>query len=55
LDTFTGTVAKEVVASNGETVVPVGSKVYGKVTGLDNSDHAGERRSTSPAATSIGD
>jgi hypothetical protein len=47
-DTFSGTVNTAVVASNGETVVPVGSKVYGKVTGLDNSDHAGE-----PAAIKV--
>ena len=41
-DTFTATVENPVVASNGATAVPVGSKVYGKVTGLDNSDRAGE-------------
>ncbi|HEV8365411.1 MAG TPA: hypothetical protein VGQ52_17975 [Gemmatimonadaceae bacterium] len=47
-DTFTATVDKQVVASNGEVVVPTGSKVYGKVTGLDNSDHLGE-----PAAIKV--
>ena len=47
-DTFTATVDKEVVASNGATVVPAGSKIYGKVTGLDNSDHVGE-----PAAIKV--
>jgi len=47
-DTFTGTVDNAIVASNGATVVPAGSKVYGKVTGLDNSDHAGE-----PAAIKV--
>ncbi|MGH7709934.1 MAG: hypothetical protein ACREOG_01545 [Gemmatimonadaceae bacterium] len=47
-DTFSGTVASAVVAANGETVVPAGTKVYGKVTGLDNSDHAGE-----PAAIKV--
>jgi hypothetical protein len=47
-DTFSGTVENTVVAANGETVVPAGSKVYGKVTGLDNSDHAGE-----PAAIKV--
>ncbi|MGQ0640391.1 MAG: hypothetical protein ACT4P6_06395, partial [Gemmatimonadaceae bacterium] len=47
-DTFSGTVETAVVASNGETVVPAGSKVYGRVTGLDNSDHAGE-----PAAIKV--
>ena len=47
-DTFTATVDKPVLASNGETVVPAGSKIYGKVTGLDNSDHVGE-----PAAIKV--
>lgn len=42
-DTFTATVENAVVATNGETVVPAGSRVYGKITGLDNSDHAGEQ------------
>jgi hypothetical protein len=47
-DTFSATVENAVTASNGETVVPAGSKIYGRVTGLDNSDHAGE-----PAAIKI--
>lgn len=47
-DTFSGTVENAIVATNGQTVVPAGSKVYGKVTGLDNSDHAGE-----PAAIKV--
>ena len=47
-DTFSGTVDNAIVASNGATVVPAGSKVYGKVTGLDNSDHVGE-----PAAIKV--
>lgn len=47
-DTFSGTVETAIVASNGETVVPSGSKVYGKVTGLDNSDNLGE-----PAAIKV--
>jgi len=47
-DTFSGTVDNAIVASNGATVVPAGSKVYGKVTGLDNSDHMGE-----PAAIKV--
>lgn len=47
-DTFSATVENAIVASNGQTVVPAGSKVYGKVTGLDNSDHAGE-----PAAIKV--
>lgn len=41
-DTFTATVTTAVMAQNGATVVPVGSKVYGKVTGLDNSDRVGD-------------
>ncbi len=47
-DTFTATVQKDIVAANGEVVVPTGSKVHGKVTGLNNSDHVGE-----PAAIKI--
>jgi hypothetical protein len=47
-DSFTATVTTAVTATNGSTVVPAGSKVYGKVTGLDNSDRAGE-----PAAIRI--
>lgn len=41
-DTFTATVVNPVTAQNGATAVPAGSKVYGKVTGLDNSDRVGE-------------
>jgi hypothetical protein len=41
-DAFTATVENDVVATNGVTVVPRGATVTGKVTGLDNSDHAGE-------------
>jgi hypothetical protein len=47
-DTFTGTVETAVVATNGETAVPAGTKVHGKVTGLDNSDRVGE-----PAAIKV--
>lgn len=47
-DTFSATVQNAVMASNGATVVPAGTKVYGKVTGLDNSDRVGE-----PAAIRI--
>lgn len=47
-DTFTATVANAVMASNGSTVVPAGSQIHGKVTGLDNSDRAGD-----PAAIKI--
>jgi hypothetical protein len=47
-DTFSATVETDVVAQNGQVVVPSGAKIYGKVTGLDNSDHAGE-----PAAIKI--
>jgi hypothetical protein len=41
-DTFSATVRDRVVATNGQTVIPAGAKVYGKVTGLDNSDRVGE-------------
>jgi len=41
-DIFTATVTNPVVAQNGATVVPVGSRVYGKITGLDNSDRVGD-------------
>jgi hypothetical protein len=37
-----------VVAQNGATVVPSGARIHGRVTGLDNSDHAGE-----PAAIKV--
>jgi hypothetical protein len=41
-DSFTATVENAVVAQNGVTVVPAGSKVHGKVTGVDNSDRVGD-------------
>ena len=42
-DTFSATVVDAIVASNGQTVVPAGSKVYGKVTGLKDSDNVSEK------------
>ena len=42
-DTFSATVSEAITASNGQTVVPAGSKVYGKVTGLQDSDNAGQK------------
>jgi len=42
-DTFSATVAEAIVAANGQTVVPAGSKVYGKVTGLQDSDNVGQK------------
>ena len=42
-DTFSATVTDAIVASNGQTVVPSGSKVYGKVTGLQDSDNVGQK------------
>ena len=42
-DTFSATVQNAIVASNGVTAVPAGAKIYGKVTGLDNSDRVGEQ------------
>ncbi len=41
-DTFSATVTNAVVAQNGSTAVPAGSKIYGKVTGLDNSSRVGD-------------
>jgi len=42
-DTFSATVTDAIMASNGQTVVPAGSKVYGKVTGLQDSNNAGQK------------
>ena len=42
-DTFSATVSEAITTSSGQTVVPAGSKVYGKVTGLQNSDNAGQK------------
>ena len=42
-DTFSATVVDPIVASNGRTVVPAGAKVYGKVTGLQDSNNAGQK------------
>lgn len=39
-DQFTATVTNSVQAQNGDVVVPTGTKVYGTVTGLDDSDNA---------------
>ena len=41
-DAFSATVQNAVVAQNGVTVVPAGSKVYGRVTAVDNSDRVGD-------------
>ena len=41
-ETFSATVIRPVVAVTGDVAVPVRSKVWGRVTGLDNSDHVGE-------------
>ena len=42
-DTFSATVVDPIMASNGQTVVPAGTKVYGKVTGLQESNNAGQK------------
>jgi hypothetical protein len=42
-DEFSATVTDAIVASNGQTVVPAGTKVYGKVTGLQESNNAGQK------------
>jgi hypothetical protein len=41
-DAFSATVRHTVYAQNGARVVPAGAKVYGRVTGLDDSDYPGE-------------
>ena len=41
-DRFTATVATAVTAENGSTVVPAGATLRGTVTGLEDSDRAGE-------------
>jgi hypothetical protein len=41
-DVFSATVRHAVYAQNGARVVPAGAKVYGRVTGLDDSDYPGE-------------
>jgi hypothetical protein len=41
-DSFSATVVNAVVAQNGATVVPAGSQVHGKVTGVDGSDRIGD-------------
>ena len=42
-DTFTATVTTPIVATNGVTAVPAGSKIQGKITGLDTSDKLGDQ------------
>jgi hypothetical protein len=42
-DKFTAKVASGVIARNGEVIVPVGAKVYGEVTGLDDADNVSDR------------
>jgi hypothetical protein len=37
-DTFTATVVNNVMASNGEVVVPAGAVVHGRISALDDSD-----------------
>lgn len=41
-DRFTATVTTAVTAENGATVVPAGAKLHGTITGLDDSDRAGD-------------
>jgi hypothetical protein len=42
-DIFTARVAEAVIALNRDTVVPVGTVITGMVTGIDESDRAGEQ------------
>jgi hypothetical protein len=41
-DMFTATVSQTLYASDGSIVIPAGAKVEGRVTALDDSDHAGD-------------
>jgi hypothetical protein len=41
-DTFSATVSQALYASDGSLVVPVGAKIEGRVTALDESDNAAE-------------
>jgi hypothetical protein len=38
-DTFTATVVNNVIATNGEVVVPAGAVVHGRISALDDSDN----------------
>lgn len=42
-DTFTASVVNNVMASNGEVVVPAGAVVHGRITALDDSDDPTDR------------
>ena len=42
-DTFTATVTNAVVAQNGLKEFPAGTKIHGKVTGLDTSERVGDQ------------
>jgi hypothetical protein len=42
-DEFVATVTTPVTAQNGQTVVPSGARVYGKVTGVHSSSRAGDQ------------
>jgi hypothetical protein len=42
-DTFTATVVSNVMASNGEVVVPAGAVVHGRISALDDSDNPTDR------------
>lgn len=42
-DNFSATVTHAIVAQNGETVVPAGAKVHGRVIGLQSSTRVGEQ------------
>jgi hypothetical protein len=42
-DTFTASVAEDLVAETGRVAIPAGTTVYGSVTGLQRSDNVGEQ------------
>jgi hypothetical protein len=51
-DTFTAVVTED-VSVNGEVLVPAGSEVMGRITGLDDSDHAGDQAAVRVAFSTI--
>jgi hypothetical protein len=51
-DTFTATVTEDVMV-DGEVVVPTGSQVTGRITGLDDSDHVGDQAAVRLAFESV--
>ena len=42
-EAVSATVAQAIIAQNGETVVPIGARIRGTITGLNDSDHPFDR------------